>query len=504
MTYIWKVERGAKQNFRRLGKCLHEVNPNLFRRVGLHGLLLVLPSGETRLIEKGPQIAPVLIDSMTIKVIKDGKVISEMPNAGLLNAMLRSEMFLNNFPPVTKVVRRPIYLHDYSLSVPGYQQNLDEHLLYVGPKPEISMSVKTIEQFLDVMDFDSEADRTNTVAAALTALLNDHWSGEKPIVLVTATKSHAGKGTITDFIRGSLPKADILYENMDWPMHSQFQKQIQFNPEVGFISFDNVRLDSSGGNAKTIRSAFVESFVTNPEIMLASPTAGEAIRIKNHFLVSINTNDGGLSADLLNRSLPIHLAPKGSVHDRVSPIGNPKLEFLPQNRDRIEAELRGMIERWKEADCPLDESIKHPMKPWARTIGGILKVNGFDHFLENYAGKRITDDPIRTAISILAATCHGKALRPAEWAKIATQQGLNRTLFSSADRDTERGRERGIGVLFKRFLGESFEGQTDRKKYRVRLDGGNRRWVEGKNPHVRYRFILLAEETLPVEEIHAA
>jgi hypothetical protein len=498
--YNWKVERGARRNFARFGHALSLSNPKLFRRDEGDGLLLVLPSGETRLITKGTQLAPVIVDSLHMKVTKEGKVTGELPPAGHLSAMLASEEFLSSFRPVTQVLRRPAYLQDFRLTEPGYSVDGRSSYLYVGSEPRITSSLDTINQFLDVMDFASEADRTNTVAAALTSLLNNHWPGEKPVVLVTATKSHSGKGTVTDFIRGTLPKADILYESIDWPMQSQFQKQIRLNPEVGFVCFDNVRLDSAGGRAKTIRSAFVESFVTNPEIMLASPGAGEAVRIKNSYVVSINTNDGGLSADLLNRSLPIHLTPKGNVHDRVSPIGNPKLEFLPQNRDRIEAELRGMIERWKEAGYPTDDQVKHPMGPWAKTIGGILAANGFKQFLDNYSAKRISDDPIRDALSILAGVAPDKALRPAEWAKHAVVQGLAKTLFSAGDRDTEEGRARAIGVLFSRYAGESFETRTDLEQLVVCLEGGNRRWTTGKNPHVRYVFRVLQNQPLPVEE----
>ena len=68
--------------------------------------------------------------------------------------------------------------------------------LRLGPTPEVSDSMDAINSFLGVMAFASPANRTNTVAAAITVLLRPCWMGAKPIVLITATKSHAGKGTI--------------------------------------------------------------------------------------------------------------------------------------------------------------------------------------------------------------------------------------------------------------------------------------------------------------------
>jgi hypothetical protein len=498
---IWKIESGARRNYRRLGDRLAQFD-DLYRNKGDGlGLIQVLPSGKTRMITRGAELAPILADKVSMVVTKNGKVTSETPQNVHLCAMLRSEVFLGCFRPVDEVARTPFYNDDFTLVQPGYHDGgPGKRILYVGPVPDIADGMATITSFLDVMEFATNADRTNAVAACLTALLRHHWPGEKPLCQITATKSHAGKSTVAEFIRGSAYKADILYESVDWPLMSQFQRQVKLNPDLGVIELDNIRVDSAGGRGKFIRSAFVESFVTSGEITLASPGAGEAITLTNKYLVIINTNDGALSQDILNRALPIHLAPRGSIHDRESPIGNPKLEFLPENRHRIEAELRGMIERWRSAGRPLDESVKHSMTPWARTIGGILKHNGFTDFLGNHQGHKAADDPMRRAIGVMAATRPGKALLPAEWAQVVVEQGLAKTLIHANERDTEKGRERAIGVLLKPLRGETFEVETDTRRLTLRLEGGFRRWSPGKNPHVRYRFTVIREEATAIDE----
>ena len=499
--FVWKVEKGAKKNYGRLGEHLARCDDLYRNRSDGLGLIQVLPDGKTRLITKGSELAPVLADRISMIVTKNGKVTSETPQATHLSAMLRSEVFLSCFRPVDEVARTPYYLDDFSLVQPGYHDGgPGKRILYVGPVPEISDSMATFTAFLDVMEFATNADRTNALAALLTTLLRHRWLGEKPLVLITATKSHAGKGTIAEFVRGSVGKADILYESMDWPMQGQLHRQVKLDPDLGVIDFDNVRLDSAGGRGKFIRSAFIESFVTNPEVMLASPGGGDAVCLLNKYVVVINTNDGALSQDILNRALPIHLAPKGSIHERQSPIGNPKLEFLPQNRHRIEAEVRGAIERWRQVGCPLDESVRHSMSPWAKTVGGILKHNGYTDFLGNQQTRKAVDDPLRRAVGILGAAKPGKELRPAQLAQIAVQQGLVKALIPANERDTDKSRERAIGVVLKPLIGETFEVSTRTRQFKLRLEGGSRRWLPGKNPHVRYCFVVAAEEELPVEE----
>jgi len=78
------------------------------------------------------------------------------------------------------------------------------------------------------------------------------------------------------------------------------------------VLLDNVRCDSAG-RSHEIRSAFIESFVTTEELTLAAPGAGDPIHIVNRFVFVLNTNDGNLSTDLLNRALCIYLEPRGSV-----------------------------------------------------------------------------------------------------------------------------------------------------------------------------------------------
>lgn len=492
-VFIWRIEKGAARNYRLLGQRLAESGDLYRNREDGHGLIQVLATGKARLITKGTQLAPLIVDRVRMRVEKEGKLVSELPTSAHLSAMLHSEEFLGQFTPVDEVTKTAFFLDNFSLVKPGFNDaGPGNRVLYVGEVQTSSPSLETLERFLEVMPFSTNADRTNFVAAGLTVPLRRHWPGEKPLVLITSTRSHSGKGTLTECLRGTIPKANILYESLDWPMQSQFQRQLQSEADVGVVVFDNVRLDSSGGRAKCIRSAFLESFLTDAEVTLASPTAGEPLRLSNRFVVTLNSNEGSLSIDLMNRSLPIHLAPTSDVHEKQTAIGNPKLEFLPRFGHQIEAEFRGMIEKWKAAGSPLDHSVRHPMSNWAKTIGGILNVNGFKDFLANYGSRKSADDPVREALAILGSAQPGKALRPDTWAKLAVTQGLSKTLFSPTERDTPKGRERNIGVIMKRHLQVTFDVQTDQKVYLLKLEGGFRRWEPGKNPHTRYRFEVLS------------
>jgi hypothetical protein len=413
---------------------------------------------------------------------------TKLSNAHLA-AMLRTEAFLSCFRTVDGVTRVPLFLPDFSTTDPGYSDaGLGHRYFHAGKQAEFSDSMDFINAFLNVMDFDTVADRANAIAAALTAMLPNHWPGGKPIILATATKSHSGKDTVIAFAAGLTGQCSISYQGTDWALERALVGAINFNPDARLIVIENARLDRRGSS---ISSAILERFATDPNPFLFSTGTGAPKRRRNDFILAISTNFGMVSEDILNRSLPIHLNPKGHVAERVSPIGNPKLEFLPKNRSNIAAELRGMIQRWKKEGMPLDHSARHPFSEWASTIGGMLKVNGIEGFLGNYASRRVADDPLRAAIRRLGSQfVTGQWFRLDDLAREASKQGLSKTLIPKGDQETFESRKRGLGVVLSTHADEVFHVETDSEFLKLRLEKGRKRF-DGDAPHTRYRFVVL-------------
>ena len=213
--------------------------------------------------------------------------------------------------------------------------------------------------------------------------------------------------------------------------------------------------------------------------------------------MAITSNGGQFSEDLMNRGLPIHLSRKGDIARREPSLGNPKLEYLPRYREQIDAELRGLIERWRLEGCPDDPTVRHPFSPWARTIGGILMANGITGFLGNLAARRTADDPIRRALGWLGAMRPNQWLRAGEWADLAQAQGLIKDLIPVAERESSRGREHSIGTLLSAHLEDVFRGSTENRRFVLKLEKARRRFEPGEEPSTRYRFVVLRWFRIP-------
>jgi hypothetical protein len=397
----WHDESPAAENFEVLGRAL-AMSRDLFRRPGYDGgLFLVLPDGSPRSILTGKRLSSVIVDRIDLHRFHNGKQKPSNVSVRELDDTLHTEAFLSMFAPVDRITSQPEYLPGFTLTNPGYNDGGDGHrVIFVGESAEPSDSMKRINTFLDVMDFQTQSDRANAVAGLLTVALRHHWPGGKPIILATASKSHSGKDTVLDFIAGQTPKTSVSWEPADWATQKAIVSELNTDSSLGMIRLENARVS---GNSK-IASAFVERFVTDPAPSLYSPGCGaEPRRIRNDIVMAISTNFGVLSEDLLNRGLSIHLEPNGSITDRQSSIGNPKLQYLPRYREEIAAEVHGMIERWRAVGMPLDNSRYHPCTEWAHTIGGILMVNGVEGFLDNYADRRVVADPVRNGIAVLGS-----------------------------------------------------------------------------------------------------
>jgi hypothetical protein len=366
----WNEEDPPQVNYPNLGKRLATCD-DLYRFADYAGgLLLVLNDGDHRRITTVKALAAIIVDRVQMQVYKDGKPKGGRISSAHLDTMLQAEVFLSCFRSVDLVTSVPLFLPDFSVCRPGFNPGGEgQRIFYAGDSPTVSDSMKTITKFLDVMTFDTNADRTNAVAAGLTVMLRNHWPGGKPILAVTANKSHAGKDTVIAFATNEVESTSISYGSTDWALEYKFIKALKNNPATGVIVLENARLDRKD---RVIASAFVERFATDPRPLLSSPGTGEPVRLRNTIVTAISTNYGTVSEDIANRSLPIHLSPVGNVADRQSPIGNPRLEFLPANKHRIAAELRGMVCRWKKAGMPLDENVRHPFSQWAKIVRGDL------------------------------------------------------------------------------------------------------------------------------------
>jgi hypothetical protein len=482
--FKWNPDATLADNFLATGSALAKAEPGL---IVIDGALVLLEKGRPRAIESATKLSPLLIDTLNLGLPRS-----------IVSDMLGSRLFLGNFPQADDLVSAPVVLADGTPCKPGYNPG---GIFYTGEPVQIGKGTETINKLLSVVEFDSNASRTNVVAAALTVLFPHHWPGGKPLFAITANDSHSGKGTLCDFIIGNACKIDIPFQSEQWPMEDKLHKSLVERPDARVIYLDNVRLTRRN---RFIKSQFFESLITNREISLASAKLRRALRGPNKYIVLLNTNEGSLVSDLLNRDCPIQIHCADGLQERIAKarakLGglDVKTEWLPANMQKLQAELWYMIDRWLKEGKPLDDKVKHPYSPWAKTIGGILCVNGFSDFLANYESTKIAADPIREAIGQLAfyANCECKrrrleALPTKDLGELVFDRGLNQVLM---ERATRQNCDVEIGKVLSPRDGHTFTASTATEVITYRLTKQQRRWTEGDIPRWRYLFAEIKRE----------
>ena len=102
-------------------------------------------------------------------------------------------------------------------------------------------------------------------------MLRNHWPGSKPILAVTANKSHAGKDTVIAFATNEAQSTSISYQAKNWAFERNFVGALKTTPDTAVIVVENARLDYKD---RVIASAFLERFTTDPYPFLFSTGTG--------------------------------------------------------------------------------------------------------------------------------------------------------------------------------------------------------------------------------------
>ena len=288
-TFEWRADEPPGLETHRLSRRLAETRK--LYRTGDGQMLWLEPRMRPRRITTAVQLEGLIRSCLVIRVTGDGKSANAIP-AKELTVLLATEALQAEIPVVDFVTTTPTYGSGWKLTVPGYSAGpTGERFFYLGDKGvPLVRETKLIRQFLDVMSFRSQSDRTNTVAAALTVLLRYRWPGGKPFIPVTANKSHAGKDTALDFIAGLVKKEETAWHERDWATQNEAVAALS-DPDVGVLVLGNIR--TSG----IIESAFVERTVTAHSSRLqSSKRRGDGFARSGDFVVCATANNGKFTA----------------------------------------------------------------------------------------------------------------------------------------------------------------------------------------------------------------
>jgi len=75
-----------------------------------------------------------------------------------------------------------------------------------------------------------------------------------------------------------------------------------------------------------------------------------------------------------------------------------------------------------------------------------------------------------------------------------------KSVIPEADQGTERGRERGMGVVLSAHREETFHAETDKEELSLQLHKARRRFQEGEEACTKYMFKVLSRKGIPLDK----
>jgi putative DNA primase/helicase len=327
-------------------------------------------------VQNGPRIRYTVIAD---KVLKD---------------MLSHKGHLNRFPPLEGITCVPLLRPDGTvLDTPGYDAATN---LFYAPAPglvvpaipdrpdadQIAAAAKKLLEPLKEFPYIDDSSRCNAVGMLLTAILRPAIPGPVPMALVTSPTPCTGKSlmvnTVTRIATGRASESIMLSES-----EAENQKRVTtFFSEGGTI----LCLDNERG---VLRSVSVTRAITEPRWKCRLLGLNRTIDVPIKITPMVTGNNLGASSEITRRCYPVRIdAGVPRPQERELELSIPDLDaWAVKHRGEVIAAALTLARAHAIAGSPAAPGIPRTgnFDAWAKLVGGILHVGGFDSFLHGMA-----------------------------------------------------------------------------------------------------------------------
>ncbi|MCZ7607005.1 MAG: hypothetical protein M5U25_13235 [Planctomycetota bacterium] len=284
---------------------------------------------------------------------------------------------IKKLPTIEHVVRNCAVDKDLQLLPHGYSP--ESRVYLCGPVFQTREGTRYLDEALSDFRFRNAASRANFIGALLGTILFPRLKRQPPVCIAAdgpgAGKSHLGK------------VAAVLVDGVAAPVTVGINaSETEFEKTLGahLARFERVILvDNCRGtkNRPALSSSVLERLMTDERPSTRKLGSTSLVERPADMLWIVTANDPQMSPDLVSRCIPVVLR----LEANRTCYSHPNLlEYVLGHREEILGELLGMIVRWREQGAPLDTTVEHRELHWAQAIGGLLKANGINGFLENY------------------------------------------------------------------------------------------------------------------------
>lgn len=263
---------------------------------------------------------------------------------------------------------------------------------------EVASILADLDELLQDFPWVSAADRANTLALVVTPYVA--YDGPPPLALVESPGPGHGKSTLADVVLAlGYPRVERIPPTALGTRRrfaTRYTSAVRDAPAA--VLMDNVADPVDFPELATALTSGRHSWYEDDQLY----------EVPVNTLHVVTVNDGDVSRELRDRSLPIHLDAEMDQPDSRR-FAIPRIVQHARDR-RHEFRFRAMrlVQRWVDAGEPDGEPRHGRARDWSRKVGGVLEVAGVEGFLGDDrrgapAGRETVEDDGDGVVAFLAA-----------------------------------------------------------------------------------------------------
>jgi hypothetical protein len=283
---------------------------------------------------------------------------------------------------LTVITPHPVYLPGFELASPGWKEGVfyDEppDLAGLSPEPDAGVIRDTLEDLLIDFPFKDEASRINFIGVLFTIMLRLAIVGNTPMAMILASLERTGKSKLAEVVVGLLMLGGYTPAMQLSAYDEENDKRILSLLLTGgsVVHLDNLK--------EHIDSPSLASLLTASVYRGRLLGSSQMVELPNTLTLLATGNNVKSTGEIAKRCVPIILQPQTDAPERRTDFVHPDLDgYVRRQRRAALACLIGAVELWKRAGQPAGDIPMGGFEHWARTVGGVLKVLGYDQWLGN-------------------------------------------------------------------------------------------------------------------------
>lgn len=335
----------------------------------------------------------------------------------------------------------------WALSTPGYRDGIYcSEPKAITPLDDAQAIRDVLEDLVVDFPFATNSDRETFFGLLLTPLIRPAIDGNVPLHLITSPIERSGKTKLASDVLGGVyidgPTPAMQLTGSEDERDKRILSALLAGDQI--LHLDNL--------PDFLDSPCLASLLTSATYQGRVLGASRVISIHNQTVIVATGNNTRVTGEIGKRTVPIQLQPGQSNPEARTEFYHPDLRaYVRERRSIALSALVGAVRLWQRAGSPPGTLPLGGFDEWARAVGGILGVLGYQEWMQAALAWRVNADDFTSDLERLVGLWieheQCKPLDTSELAALAKGSNLFEWIFARCKNERAESTSFGMSVL---------------------------------------------------------